>query len=345
MALTASLSPCRRSRIRSAWLAVPLALACAVSVASPAWAQDKITADRLFDDGLKALDAGDFAKACEKFGASQKADKSVGALINLGKCNEKLGNLATAWSSYKEASSLAHQRNDNDRAQSSDASAKALEPRLSTLTISAKNAPSDLAITRDGADMGGSGALGVALPIDGGKHTIAASAKGYQAWSAEITVGKEADKKALEIPELIALPPGEVAGGGAGPADTTGESGNGLLIGGAVVGGVGVVGLIVGGVTGGLAAKGKSDVDTLCPNKTCRTQAAKDKLSSTKTLATVSTVGLIAGGVLTAAGVTMIVVSVVGKKKKPLDDKPAAAWQLVPSVGPQGGGAYVFGTF
>lgn len=324
-------------------LVAPIALMATMAVTSPAFAQDKITADRLFDDGRKALEAGDFKKACESFAASQKADPSVGALINLGTCNEKLGNLATAWSNYKQASSLARQRSDNDRATSAAASAAALEPKLSTLTITAKTATPGLTVTRDGADIGGAGALGVAIPIDGGEHAIEATAKGYKPWNGKITVGAQGDKKSLDIPALEALPPDQQGGDGSNPADT-GSSGNGLLIGGAVVGGIGVVGLIVGAATGGVASSGKSDVDKLCPNKTCNTQAGKDKLDSTKTMATVSTVGFIAGGVLAAAGGTMIIVSVVTKKKKPVDEKPTAV-HFVPSFGPQGGGGMLFGRF
>jgi hypothetical protein len=45
-----------------------------------------------------------------------------------------------------------------------------------------------------------------ALPVDGGTYTITVRAPGANAWSTEITVGAEADRRTLEIPDLRNLP-------------------------------------------------------------------------------------------------------------------------------------------
>jgi len=69
------------------------------------------------------------------------------------------------------------------------------------------------------------------------------------------------------------------------------------------VAGVGVAGLIVGGVAGGLALSTKSSD---CPTETtCSGSSAQTALHE----GTASTVGFIAGGVLTAAGLTLVLVA------------------------------------
>jgi hypothetical protein len=302
-----------------------------------------VTAESLFQAGQDAMKAGDFKKACDNFAASQKADPAVGTLLSLGTCNEKQGNIATAWATYIEASSLAHQKGDNDREQVATERANGLKPKLSKLTVNMKNPPPGLVITRDGIDLG-EGALGTALPIDPGQHVIEATAKGFKKGSKTVDIGKENDNQTIEIPALEVAPPEEQGGPGGGGAPAPSGPNTGLMIGGGVVGGLGVVGLIVGAGTGAAAASGKSTVDKLCPNKVCSTQAGKDKLSSTKSLATVSTIGLAAGGVLAAAGGVMLIIGATsGGKKKAADEK--ASIHFVPSAGPQGAGGMVFGSF
>lgn len=328
-------------------LAVPalLVAAAVASTAPSAWAGggNTVTAESLFQAGQDAMKAGDFKKACDNFAASQKADPSVGTLLNLALCNEKQGNVATAWATYMEASSLAKQKGDNERDGVATEHANGLKPKLSKLTVSMQNPPPGLVITRDGIDLG-EGALGTALPIDPGQHVIEATAKGFKKASKTVNIGKEADVQAIEIPALEVAPAEEQGPGPGGVAPAPSGPNTGLMIGGGVIGGLGVVGLLVGAGTGGAAASGKSKVDTLCPNKVCTTQEGKDKLASTKTLATVSTVGLVAGGVLAAGGAVMIIVGATSGKKKAASDEKAGI-HFVPSFGPQGGGGMVFGSF
>jgi hypothetical protein len=145
-------------------------------------------------------------------------------------------------------------------------------------------------------------------------------------------VAASGPKQPVNFPPLKVDPNAPSGGGG----------GSGLLIAGAVVGGVGVVGLIVGGAFGGLAIGQKNKVVKDCPNQVCSTPSAKSELSSANTDAAVSTAGLVAGGVLVAAGGTMLIVSLVSGKKHS-DEK--TGWQIVPSAGPSGAGALLFGRF
>src|SRR5258707_15832182 len=77
--------------------------AALVVVATPALAahRDPARAEQMFKLGKQALDEGRLEEAAKAFGASQEADPSVGALLNLALVHEKLGKNATAWGEYK----------------------------------------------------------------------------------------------------------------------------------------------------------------------------------------------------------------------------------------------------
>lgn len=85
---------------------------------------------------------------------------------------------------------------------------------------------------------------------------------------------------------------------------------------GAVVLGVGVVGLGVGAATGLVALGESGEVDDACPGGVCPSGVAPGahdaQLEDARTMADVSTVAFIAGGVLSAAGIVLIVVRPFG---------------------------------
>jgi hypothetical protein len=107
--------------------------------------------------------------------------------------------------------------------------------------------------------------------------------------------------------------------------ETSGGAGHGRRLVGLVVGGVGVAGLAVGGIFGGLAASSWSTVKSQCPSFNGCSPTAVNDHNSAVTSATVSTVGLVAGGVLVAAGVTIFLTAP--------KDAPVTAGLL---IGPQG---------
>jgi hypothetical protein len=98
-----------------------------------------------------------------------------------------------------------------------------------------------------------------------------------------------------------------------------------------VVGGVGVAGLILGAVTGGLALAEKG---SKCTNDQCTGNSANGIL----TLGKVSTGAFVAGGILAAGGVTLILVAPSGKS-----DSQGASLQAAPLVGAGAGGAMLLG--
>ncbi len=200
------MSPLRISR-------VTLLVLLVVSFAStPAFAQtddDKATAQALFDDGMRLFTAHDFANACPKFAASLKHYPGLGTRGKLAECYENLGRVASAWASWREVAVLAHQQNDTKREQIAGDRIKALEPRLSHLTIVVDSTAvmANLTVTRNGAPVE-LAALGTAIAVDPGAQHIEASAPGHVPWSTDLTIG-EKDTKTVTVPLPGARPPGD----------------------------------------------------------------------------------------------------------------------------------------
>jgi hypothetical protein len=191
-----------------------LALAGALVAAPGARAQttdkndktDKAGAVLLFDQGRKLMEAKRFPEACEKFAASQKLDPAVGTVLNLGECQEQSGHLATAWGYYREALALAESRSDAERGRFASERAKSLEGHLATLTLAPPSpAIAGLEVRRDGVVVGAA-ALGMALPIDTGMHTVEATAPGRRPWSAQVEVLRDGTAVSVKVPPLESDP-------------------------------------------------------------------------------------------------------------------------------------------
>jgi len=125
------------------------------------------------------------------------------------------------------------------------------------------------------------------------------------------------------LPATPASPPAE-------PQTTS--SGSPLRTAGIITTAVGGAGLVVGAIFGGLALSTKSSD---CPNDACSPAGTTSKLH---TQGDVSTIGLIAGGVLAAGGLTMILVA-----PKKTESTSTTAMSLAPVAGPSGGALTLVG--
>ncbi|UQA58666.1 tetratricopeptide repeat protein [Polyangium aurulentum] len=330
-------SPLRRG-LRAAVLGAAL---LAAPLSAHAQGSDKAGAESLFQEGKALLAAGKTAEACPKFAESQRLDPSVGTLLNLARCHEQLGRTASAWATYKEAATLARAVGQTERETAAKDFARKLEPRLSRLRIEAKSPPAGLAIKRDGIAVG-EASLGSAIAVDPGEHTVEATAPGYKTWSAKIVVGAEADTKSVTVP---ALEPDLAAGAGTGGApvvatepDAGAGGKSGMRTAAFVVGGAGVVALGVGAVFGGLAMSDAGELEERCPKGAC-SRDDQELMTSANTKATVSTIGFGVGAAALGTGVVLFLLS-----RSPSKESAQSA-QIVPSFGPNGGGASIVGTF
>jgi hypothetical protein len=177
------------------------------SVGGPARAQSA-EAEALFRDGRALIKAGKLAPGCDKLAASERLESSVGTLLNLGDCREKLGKLASAWASFRKAEALARRTGGDEKRQTeAERRARLLEPRLANLEIRVGHRIDGLIVRRDEEQVDDAG-WNTALPVDPGRYTVTAEAPGYTAWRTTITIAPGATRQVVEVPDLVrAAPP------------------------------------------------------------------------------------------------------------------------------------------
>lgn len=291
----------------------PTASATAATSTDPAQA--------LFDGGIADMEAGLFEKACPAIEASQRLDPRPGTLFALAECEAQRGRVATSMRYYAEY--LALYRNfstpkkleQKDRAKTSEEQLRKLELLVPRLTIVLREgAGPDVIVRRDG-EVVAELSLGTALPVDPGEHVVTAQSPGGP-----------------EVEQRVSLSPGEAktvrlaVRRDVGPLVSATVTASALASAGATVtpfsevqrpwristwtiGAAGLTGLVVGAVTGILAAQLRPTVDRNCPLQdgvqTCSPlgYAAFERLHA---LGTASTVALVAGGIGVGVGVALL---------------------------------------
>jgi len=170
---------------------------------------------------------------------------------------------------------------------------------------------------------------GQALSMNAGAHTfhfVGADGAGLD----QQVVVREGEKNQAVSVVLGALPaPQAPAAGGDRSVDAAHPSSPWKTLG-WVLGGAGVIGLGVGTVAGVIAT---SDKSSDCANSTCKSGT----LGGIKSVALVSDVGLIAGGVLLASGAALVLLAPSG------NHEAAATVRISPSVTASGGGIVLLG--
>jgi hypothetical protein len=259
---------------------------------------DAAAAEAAFREGRHLLGAGQVAAACAQFETSQRLDPASGTQINLADCYSRLGRTASAWAAFV---AVADRDGKSARGAEARRRAAALEPRLSRLVITAAGAPPDLRVTRDGAEV--TPLVGVAVPTDPGRHTLAASAAG-RSWSDEATVDQPGATVTVAIPAfwrtvvepppvprpvMLAPPPP--------PAPSSTQKTVALVLGGAGVGAV-----VVGVVFGAMARSDWNDSRAHCDAMNFCDDAGFDEVESAQRSAGVATVLVGSGLVAIAAG-------------------------------------------
>lgn len=264
------------ARPASSIAAISFAVGAIILFASPRVDAQNAAAEALFTDGERLMKEGKLAEACEAFEGSNRIEARAGTLINLGLCREQNAQLASAWSAFKDA--LARVKDPKKQQVATDR-VKAIEPRLSYLTISVADESriDGLVVTRN-AQVIDAALWNRAIPIDGGTYVIAGRAPGHEEWSTTVNIPVENGKVAVEVPrfkelaKLVAPPPTTTTT--TTPEDVVEKDDptaaqsmftpkRKLALG---VAAVGVVAL-AGGVVFGLQAKGfKDDAFALCPD-------------------------------------------------------------------------------
>jgi hypothetical protein len=151
----------------------------------------------LFDQGIKDLKAGDYAKACKELAASNDKWPDSGTKGALALCYTQLGKVASAWQLWHELADIAP-----TPALRGDATKKAdkLAARVPHYTVKLAGPTPGVIVTINGGKVDPS--LGLPLPIDPGPVAAAAEADGYVPWASKDLAATEGQQLDIEVPVL-----------------------------------------------------------------------------------------------------------------------------------------------
>jgi hypothetical protein len=161
------------------WLLSTSALALVALVSARSTAQtspDEQRADTLFNTAKQLQASGQLADACDLFAQSKRLAPGVGVALHLADCYERMGRTASAWQEFYAVERVARQRGDDKRADLARDRARALEPRLERLTLTASSAPhTGWQVTLDGVPLPADH-WNAAMAMDPGEHKVVVNA-------------------------------------------------------------------------------------------------------------------------------------------------------------------------
>ncbi len=293
-------------------------------------ARAKAEAQKLYEDGARDMEVDAYSRACPKFEAAFKIlPDHIRTGVTLAECLDKLGKPANALSVLETVALLAKARGDANKLAEVEASIADVDKRAPKLTIRVPAAVATtpgFALSRNGVPIPRA-AWETPVPLDPGEYELEASAVDKPTWktTVRLSIGKAQTvevtpgwEKAKIV--VVAPPP-------AWP--------NRVRMAGIVGIGLGAFGLGTWGVLGGLAiSKNNASKPHCSPDNDCD-EEGYNRRNEAIGLGHGATVGLIAGGVFLATGVSLLVVAAVGKKETKRD----AAWTVRDvSFGPSGVG-------
>ncbi len=316
--------PMRLSRACAALiLAGSLTIGSTASAADPT-PEDISQARSLGEQGQVALDAKKFAEAERLFSAAT-ALYPVAPTLPLGAARAMAGQgkLIQARETYNKIV------RDSDKLQGGPAAFKAavesarteseaIAPKIGSVTVVVEG-PKEAKVALDDGQIPAA-AWGLPRPIDPGTHKLIATLAGYK--SAEITFtvvdGAKVDQKLTLVKDDAGAAVvvggagsggnGQVSGSGSGDPGqgASGSSGSSRKTAGYIVGGIGVVGIGIGALTGLVAISDKNKLEKACTNGKCP-PTQQSAVNSYNTMGTLSTVGFVVGGLALAGGIVLIV--------------------------------------
>lgn len=343
--------------LRSSALVFVASCALLAGAAPPALAQsdaDRATARSLGMDGEQALDSKDYKTAEDRF---RRADNLVHAptlMLGLARALAGLGRYVEAQEAYNRIvrEGVAPGAPEAFKRALADAKREVdgMAPKIGGVTISVHGTGGadvpTAKVTLDGAPVS-TASLGVRRSIDPGSHVLQVTADGYKPAEAhfEVTAGGSVDQPVTLEVDTSAQAAGAAAGAGAqgaaggpsaglpaNPVPETPSGGGARAVLPWVAFGVGGVGLAAGAVTGIIAMGKHSDLanSKLCNGTTCD-PSQQSSIDSYHSMATVSTVAFVVGGVGVAAGAVLLLTR---PKAEATVDTQSPAGQPAPSPPP-----------
>ncbi len=299
---------------------LPIVLLTAVlgaPVATAAPKDRRATAAALFEQGLKDVQAGRTAQACDELAESVATLPDSGAKGALAECDTALGRLSDAWELWRDlASSAPTAELRADAAKN----AAALELRLARVAMHVRGqAPADLVVTLNGKPV--SPRAAAEHRVDPGKLVVVATSPDTEPWT-HTYKAQEGAAIEIEIPVVLSQ-------------DVVRRHKRGRLIGLSLVG-AGAVALGVGAAFGGVAYSDWHSATDSCGGtpdhcKTTGFTSAQHNLDSARSAASISTWAIGAGSVAVAAG---LIVYFSLRDTAPSAES-ATAWRASPLAGAQ----------
>jgi len=319
---------------------------------SSAWAQsaaDKATARALAEEAQDALEAKDYKKALDRYARANALYPAPTLALGFTRAQVGMGQLVAASENYnriiRDGTSGGAPAAFKKAVTDAKKELRALEKRIpkAVIVVKGPEANTTIEVKLDGEAFPVA-ALGVKRPVDPGSHELTASAPGFANGKKAFTV---AEGKTVNV-ELV-LSESSAGGAVVAPVDGGADSpaqpeqppdqpdddgGNTWMTPvGFVALGLGGAGLALGAVTGGLAISERGELTENCDGNDCSSE--RDSLDNFRLMGTLSTVGFIAGGVLAATGVTLLILAPSS------DGGGADSVSVSPYVGPSELGSYL----
>ncbi len=264
------------------------------------------------EQGYELRTAGKCDEALPHLTRSFQLYPQLKTLLNRADCEERLGKLASARDHWTQARDRADIEKNDSALQEASTRFAALDKRVPRLVLKlAAGAPSGSEVTVDGAPVAAA-ALGTPLRVDPGRHVVAARASGYAEHSTAVTLAEGAQQSIEIAPDAApsGAAPAPQAPAPAEPGAPQGETSGGgrtMRTVGIILGGAGIVSLAVGAVFGVTAITKQNSAN--CPNNVCGAGGNPSELRDAVAAGNASTVFVVGGAVLAAAGVTLFLVA------------------------------------
>jgi hypothetical protein len=294
------------------------------------------SADDLFQEGRRLMEAGRLAAACQRFAESERLEPAGGTLLNLAVCHELEGKLPLAWTEFGEALVRARRDVQPERAQLAREHLASLERRLAFLVVTFEPGAggTEVALTLDGAPFAPAH-LGQPWPRLPGPARIEARAPGATAWTKPLTLlaGQRVSVAVPRLERVVVAAPTLPARPRWGPR----------RVGAAVTTGVAAAALAVGAGYGIRAISRSSAANARCTAASpCNDPTALRWNHEARTAALVAdvtlAVGLVSAGIATWLWLT--------SRERPVETRrPARALALAPVWAPGGGGLALGGAW
>lgn len=320
-------------------------LAAWIATSRPVMAQDSAASDALFNKGIADMEAGNYESACPALKESNRLDPRAGTIFALAECEAKWGKLASAVVHYTDYLTAVGFMPPNQRARHRDREAIAqeqidrLRPQVPQLTlVLPADAPKDTRVVRDGVALM-EASLGIALPVDPGKHTIVTQLYDGRKHTEAITIAPGEHRRVDLVVEMptptgasrpaTAAPPSRAAPPPtqrpeSPPRKQTSPSRPWPY----VAAGIGLAGLAAGTVTGLMSMGKKKEVDRECEETVCSPEG-KAAADSGRTLGNVSTVAFGVGAVGLVSGAVLWLAA----PSRPVTESKQSRWQPTAAVG------------